>query len=304
MKNISFNLNFFFLGLFISSGLIITHNSVILANSVNSRQSSLQNQNLQTKTTPENLVKEELPLNKSTNSKVNDIKVSSQQLVGTWMVAATNDSGEKYVNTIMYSSDGTFLHIQTTNSGDWFVISQGTWQVTNNILYENIQGGENIEGSVKFLSSNEFVYQSENSTTNWQKVNINQNLSANQLIGTWSIADLLKNGSSIIETPIRTGLVKLVKLNSDGTSNFKITDARVIVPGADIPIRRFSGTWSYINSGNADGLLLLKDSQGKLISIGRINWSSEQSFIYVNPSSIQSGSGKVERFDRSNLSVN
>ncbi len=301
MKNINFKLNPFLLGLLISSGLIITHNSSTIANPVNSLRSSVQN--LQSKTTPKNLVTEELPLTKSTDSKVNGIKVSSQQLVGTWMATGTDDSGDKYTSSIMYSPDGTYLQIYTTSNGDWFFLTSGTWRVANNILYENIEGGDNIEGPVKFLSNNEFVYQGDNGVTKWQKVNINQNLSANQLVGTWSIAGLLKNGSSIIETPIRTGLVKLVKLNSDGTFSYKTTDARVIVPGADIPIRRFSGTWSYLNSGNEDGLLFLRDSQGKLFTIGRINWSSEQSFIYVHPSKSRDSLGRVEKFERSTLSV-
>lgn len=293
MHKISLKSILLLVSLSISAGLTFANNSQTVATTVKS--SELSSQSLQVKKANNDLATKNLQQHQSTNSKANGIKLSSQQLVGSWAVTGTKNSGEKYTDTIIYSPDGTYLQIYTANNGYWFIQAQGTWRVSNNILYENPSSGERLQGSVKFTSNNEFLYRSKEDTTKWQKVNINQNSSANQLLGTWSIKE-----KSIYYRQIST----LIKFNSDGT--FRYAQKEII--GTYLTVNKASGTWQYLNIGCADGFLLLKDSQGKLISMSSINWSSNGSFLNIHRSQYNPGEntyskGKIEEFRHTDIRI-
>lgn len=293
MHKISLKSILLLVSLSISAGLTFAHNSQTVATTVKS--SGLSSQSLQAKKANNDLVTKNLQQYKSLNSKANGIKLSSRQLFGSWSVTGTDNSGNKYIDTIIYSPDGTYIHIYTLNNGHWFIKAQGTWRVSNNILYENPRSGEKLKGSVKFTSNNEFLYQSEKGITKWQKVNINRNLSANQLLGTWSIKE-----KSIYYRPMST----LIKFNSDGT--FFYSEKEII--GSYLTEQKKSGTWQYLNIGYADGFLLLKDSQEKLIYMSSINWSSNGSFLNIHRSQYNPGKetyskGKKEEFRRTKVKI-
>lgn len=281
------------LSLSICGGLMFANNSQTVATTVET--SKMDSRSLQAKTVDHNLTTKKIQSNQSINSKANGLKISSQQLVGSWFVTGTNNSGKKYASTIIYSPDGTYLQIYTAHNGNWFIQAQGTWRVSNNILYENLGTGEKLQGQVKFNSNNEFLYQGKNGSTKWQRVNINQNLSANQLLGTWSVRKIslhFEQNSTLIE------------LNSNGTFRYR----KLELYGGSLREGKASGTWQYLNNGYADGLLLLKDSQSRLISMSSINWSSNGSFVNrhrssFNPQKNQYYGGKKEEFKRTDLRI-
>ncbi|MEM7595657.1 MAG: hypothetical protein AAF383_29830, partial [Cyanobacteria bacterium P01_A01_bin.83] len=163
------------------------------------------------------------------------------------------------------------------------------------------------EGSVKFASNDDLVYVSDNGETKWQRVDVNPNLSKDQLIGTWSIDVQKRVGDSFIDNSFELSNGELIELNSDGTFRYKSIDAGIIGL-SDIVTKKASGTWTYINSGYADGLLLLKDSQGKLVSFSSINWNEDGNFISINRSNYNRDEnkydpGRIEEFERSDLDI-
>ena len=168
------------IGILISIGLNVCNETKTIANPITSvKVLSLAIENTENK----NIVRETKQHN-TVNNKNNSVKSASQQLVGGWTVTTVDDSGKKIQNTIFYDTDGTYYHILTINDLDWYIYNRGSWQVSDGILYENTESGENLKGSIKFISNNEFTYQSENGTTKWQRINSKPNLSAEQLLGT------------------------------------------------------------------------------------------------------------------------
>ncbi|MGD1918888.1 MAG: hypothetical protein ACFCAD_08335 [Pleurocapsa sp.] len=253
-----------------------------------------------------NLTEENYHQNKSANFKNN--KSSSQQIVGTWSTRSVDDPDKKLTSTITYSPDGSFIYIVTLDNGDWYINTTATWKLTGSTLsYQNSESGKNSQGSVKFPSNNEFVYISDGEETKWQRVDVNPNLSKDQLLGTWSIVLQDRVGSSFIDNPFKRSDAKLIELNSDGTFRYKGIDAGIIGL-SDIVTTKASGTWTYINSGYADGFLLLKDSQGNIFSFSSINWNEDGNFISINRSDYNRDQnkydpGRIEEFRRSDLII-
>ena len=299
MNKINLNVFLLFLSLLIGNTLVFSHTYKSRA-----ATKELSAEYLESKQENNNLLRENFYSNRNNNFKNNDTKSSSQQLVGTWAVTSVNDSGEKTANTIMYSPDGTYFNFSTLNNGDWYIFDTGTWKLTSNILYENSEAGKSIQGPVKFISNDEFIYKGDNGETKWQRVNINTNLSEDQLIGTWSIVTQKRIGDTFIDYIV--GIATLIELNSDGTFRYKSIDARYSI--AQIVTERSSGTWTYINSGYADGFLLLNDSQGKLVSFSSINWNDDGNFLNINRSTYdrdknEYSPGRIEKFERSDLII-
>ena len=299
MNKINLNVFLLFLSLLIGNTLVFSHTYKSRA-----ATKELSAEYLESKQENNNLLRENFYSNRNNNLKNNDTKSSSQQLVGTWAVTSVNNSGEKIISTIMYSPDGTYIQLLTLSNGDWYVLNTGTWKLTDNILYENTEAGENIQGPVKFISNDGFVYQGDNEETKWQRVGIDTNLSEDQLIGTWSIVTQKRIGDTFIDYIV--GIATLIELNSDGTFRYKSIDARYSI--AQIVTKRSSGTWTYINSGYADGFLLLNDSQGKLVSFSSINWNDDGNFLNINRSTYdrdknEYSPGRIEKFERSDLII-
>lgn len=246
----------------------------------------------------QNLVRETKQHN-TVNNKNNGIKSASQQLVGGWTATAVSDSGKKIKDTILYDPDGTYSHIITINDQDWYIYNRGSWQISEGILYETLESGERLEGSIKFISNNEFIYQSANGTTKWTRINSKPNLSAEQLLGTWSIRE--KTNSFDFDQSST-----LIELNSNGTFRYEKTE---LIPGSlSWRESKASGTWEYVNAGYADGLLLLRNSQGQLVSIGSVNWTSNGNFLHINrsqydPSKNKYNAGRLEEFRRTDSRI-
>ena len=72
-----------------------------------------------------------------------------------------------------------------------------------------------------------FIYISDNNETKWQRVDVNPNLSQDQLIGTWSAVVQSRMGDSFIDNSFERTDVKLFELNSDGTFRYKGIDAGI-----------------------------------------------------------------------------
>ena len=292
------NFNRFLLSLLIGSALIfLCSYNVATAEELSDKDFGSKYEN-------NNLLRENFHLNSSNSSRNKDNKSSSEQLLGTWAVTSVDDSGNKTTSTIMYSDDGTYILLATLSNGDWYVFNTGTWELTDNVLYENSEAGENLEGSIKFISNDELIYQGDNGETKWQRVGINTNLSEDQLIGTWSIVVQKRIEDTFIDYIV--GIATLIELNSDGTFRYKSIDARYSI--AQIVTKRSSGTWTYINPGYADGFLLLKDSQGQLSAFSSINWNEDGSFLNMNRSTYDRDSnvytpGIIEEFSRTDLII-
>jgi len=227
-----------------------------------------------------------------------NVKSSSQPLVGGWTRTIVNSSGGKGRITAFFDSDGSWFYIATRDNGYWYVLNRGTWRFSNGILSQTTENGKKYEGSLKFLSDNEFSYRDDNNSINkWTKISRKENLSASQLIGTWSIVRM-KRVASVLTRDTRS-ILNLVELNADGT--FRYESARV---GVGVKIKRLTGTWEYTNSGYADGFLILKSSQSKIISVGSIDWTSnKKNFFHIHRSQFnrvknQYSPGRIERFSR------
>lgn len=291
------------IGILISIGLNVCDETKTIANPITSIKVSPE---LAIKNTENKNLVRETKQNNTANYKNNSVKSSSQQLVGGWTVTTVDDSGKKIQDTIFYEPDGTYYHILTINDLDWYIYNRGSWQVSDGILYENTESGENLKGSIKFISNNEFTYQSENGTTKWQRINSKPNLSAEQLLGTWSIVVQDRISGSLINDFYQRAILKLIELNPDGTFRYKSTDARF--SALSIKVSRSAGTWEYVNAGYADGILLLKNSQGQLVSIGSVNWTSNGNFLHLHrsqydPSKNQYTPGRIEEFNRTDLKI-
>ena len=253
----------------------------------------------------QNLVRETKQHN-TVNNKNNSVKSASQQLVGGWTKTIVYESGDKEQATVFIESDGSWSYIITENNGDWYIAARGTWQLSDGILYQEFDDGRSSQGSLNFTSNNEYYYQNENTQGTWTRINSKPNLSAEQLLGTWSIVVQDRIADSLIDNFYERPILKLIELNPDGTFRYKSTDARF--HGVSIKVSRSSGTWEYVNAGYADGILLLKDSQGQLISIGSVNWTANGKFLHINrsqydPSKNQYNAGRLEEFQRTDSSI-
>ncbi len=228
---------------------------------------------------------------------IKNVKSSSQRLVGGWTRAIINDSGGKDWITAFFDSDGSWFYIATRDNGYWYVLNRGTWRLSDGILYQTTEERRKFEGPLKFLSNNEFTYRDyDNSINKWTKISSKQNLSASQLIGTWSIVGM-KRVASVLTRDTKS-ILKLVELNESGT--FRYESARV---GVGVKRKRLTGTWEYTNSGYGDGFLILKSSQGKIVSVGSIDWTSKENFLHIHRSQFnrvknQYSPGRIERFSR------
>lgn len=220
----------------------------------------------------QNLVRETKQHN-TVNNKNNGVKSASQQLVGGWTQTIVYDSGDKEQATVFFEPDGSWYFIRTKENGDWYITTRGTWQLSDGILYQEFDNGNSSQGSLKFTSNNEYYYQNENSQGTWTRINSKPNLSAEQLLNTWSIRE--KTNSIFFEQSST-----LIELNSNGTFRYEKTE---LIAGS-LRVSKASGTWEYVNAGYADGILLLKDSQGQLVSIGSINWTANGKFLHINRS--------------------
>lgn len=237
-------------------------------------------------------------------------KSSAQTLVGGWQREVATSDAQKLRSTVFYNPDGTWLQLTTQADGTWFAVSSGSWQLSGNRLFEQTQAGKNIAGQVKFPSNDTMLYQSEDSSSNvsgeWNRISPNSNLSANQLLGTWSIVLQDRVAGGLIDNFNEKSILKLIELNPDGTFRYKSSDARFAFNG--ITVTRNSGTWEYINNGYADGMLVLRDNEGREISVGSVNWSADGEFLYITRSNRDANTntlsgGKVEKFQRSDLVV-
>jgi hypothetical protein len=252
-----------------------------------------------------NLVRERKQHN-TVNTKNNSVKSASQQLVGGWTQTIVYDSGDKEQATVFFEPDGSWYFITTKTNGDWYITARGTWQLSDGILSQEFDNGNSSQGSLKFTSNNEYYYQSENSQGTWTRINSKSNLSAEQLLGTWSIVVQDRISGNLIDDFSQRQILKLIELNPDDTFRYESSDVRF--PALGIKVSRSSGTWEYVNAGYADGILLLKDSQGQLVSIGSVNWSSNGKFLHIHrsqydPSKNQYTSGRIEYFNRTDLRI-
>ena len=71
---------------------------------------------------------------------------------------------------------------------------------------------------------------------------------------------------------------------------------------------RYTKIKPKIAIAEADGLLLLKDSQGKLFSFSSINWNDDGNFININRSDFDRDKnkyipGRIEEFKRLDLII-
>ena len=259
-----------------------------------------------TKNTENNNLVREIKQHNTVNYKNKSVKTSSQQLVGGWTQTIVYESGDKEQGTVFFEPDGSWYFITTKTNGDWYITARGTWQLSDGILSQEFDNGNSSQGSLKFTSNNEYYYQSENSQGTWTRINSKSNLSAEQLLGTWSIVVQDRIGGNLIDDFSQRQILKLIELNPDGTFRYESSDVRF--PSLGIKVSRSSGTWEYVNAGYADGILLLKDSQGQLISIGSINWTANGKFLHINrsqydPSKNQYNAGRLEEFRRTDLRI-
>lgn len=253
----------------------------------------------------QNLVRETKQHN-TVNNKNNGVKSASQQLVGGWTQTIVYDSGDKEQATVFFEPSGSWYFITTRTNGDWYITARGTWQLSDGILYQKFENGRSSQGSLKFTSNNEYYYQSENSQGTWTRINSKPNLSAEQLLGTWSIVVQDRIGDGLIDDISQIHISRLIELNSDGTFRYENLDGRHLQLG--YRVSRSSGTWEYVNAGYADGILILTDSQGQLFSIGSLNWTSKGNFLHIhrsqyNPSKNQYTTGRIEEFNRTDLRI-
>lgn len=305
MNRLSLQIRLLLISLLIGNGTIILNDLKTIANPIQSQKVS--HELLIKKTENKNLASKKLELNNKVNYKNNSIKSSSQRLVGGWTKTLVFSSGEKEQATVFFEPGNSWYMIRTEENGDWYIISSGTWKLSNGILYQTTEDGKSHRGSLKFLSNNEYFYKSENSQDKWRKISSNKNLSAKQLLGTWSIIAMKRRSGHLMINFSERSVLKLIELNANGTFRYKSTDATF--PSLGIEIIRRSGTWEYINAGYADGFLLLKNSQGKLLSVSSVNWSSKGGFLNIhrsqyNKNKNQYSTGKIEKFEPTKLRIN
>lgn len=259
-----------------------------------------------TRNTEKNNLLRKTKQHNAVNNKNNSVKSASQQLVGGWTKTIVYDSGDKEQGTVFFETDGSWYFITIETNGDWYVKARGTWQLSDGILYQKFDNGRSSQGSLKFTSNNEYYYQSENGQGTWTRISSKPNLSAEQLLGTWSIVFQKRISGTLIEDFSQTYISRLIELNPDGTFRYEYLDGRHLQWG--YRVGRNSGTWEYVNAGYADGILLLKDSQGQLVSIGSVNWTSNGSFLHIHrsqydPSKNQYTAGRIEEFNRTDSRI-
>lgn len=250
----------------------------------------------------------EIKQQNTVNNKNNSVKSASQQLVGGWTNKLISDSGEEYQQTGFFAPDGTYSAFITRNAV-WYLANKGTWSFENGTLYQNSEmTGKKSNGTINFVSQDKYTYNSSttNNKTTWQKVVPDPNLSAEQLFGTWSIVFQERVGGGLIDDISQTLISRLIELNPDGTFRYENLDGRHLQLG--YRVGRSSGTWEYLNNGYADGLLSLKDSQGKLISIGSVNWTSNGNFLHIHLSQFDFNKneytlGRIEKFNRTDSRI-
>lgn len=235
-----------------------------------------------------------------------------QTLVGVWTSEPYMYKGEKRQNTAFFEPDGTYSLIVSVADGViWYVADRGTWSLENNTLYQNSQlRGTQSQGAM-ILSQDKYVYQGStaDASTTWQKIAPKPNLSAQQLVGTWAIESMnVRNNQIVPDLGNFTQMeLNLIELNADGT--FRIQSSNLTVPDY-MKESTASGTWEYVNNGFADGILILKDSQGQVLSVSSVNWSSDNSSVFI----INSGkvdvaksefeNGKVEKLIPTDQKIN
>lgn len=242
---------------------------------------------------------------KNFSYKTNDKKSSSKSLVGGWFSSTIFD-GEKVDLIVFYQPDGTYFSIATIRDVHWFILGTGTWQFSDGTLYKKSEDGEEKESAIEFISDDEFHYQA-NEEDKWQRVSQNNNLSASQLLGTWNIFGTKRTDSGFASLSESVTLTQeRIELKSDGTFQYARKKANLVygssLHDSFIDRTQLSGTWEYVNAGYADGFLILKDSQGQVISVSSIYWRSDGSFLHVNrneydKSNNQSTLGKIEIFE-------
>lgn len=231
-------------------------------------------------------------------------KLSAETLVGAWI--HKTDSGT--ISRIYYQSDGTWIDFITLPDGAWALYEKGTWQLVDGLLYRRTETGKEYKIKLELISSNEhdIYYLPSNKRERRERIVINSNLSADRLLGTWSIILQDKVAGGLIDNFGEKSILKLIELNPDGTFRYKSSDARFAFNG--IMVTRNNGTWEYINNGYADGILVIRNNEGQEIVAGNINWSTDKEFIYVTRSDrdIETNTlsgGKIEKFQRSNLTI-
>ncbi len=305
MNKLSLRIKLLLISLLIGNGTIILNNLKTVATPIQLQKVS--HKSLLKETENKNLANKKLELNNKLNSKNNSIKSSSQRLVGGWTKTLVFSSGKKKQATVFFEPGNSWYMIVTEDNGDWYIISSGTWKLSNGILYQTTEDGKSYKGYLKFLSNNEYFYKSENSQGKWQKISSNKNISTKQLLGTWSIIVMKRLSGHLMINFSERSVLKLIELNANGTFRYESTDARF--PFIGIKVIRRSGTWEYINTGYADGFLLLKNSQGKLLSVSSVNWSSKGGFFNIhrsqyNKNKNQYSTGKIEKFEPTKLRIN
>lgn len=241
-------------------------------------------------------------------------KQSAPTLTGTWAKEILDfDSGEKIQHIIFYTTDGSYEHYVTRPNGTWYELGRGTWQLNNGILSERSQTGETFQGSVKFNSNDEFYYNNneENSTVNgiWSRATPSDRISTKELVGTWSLKEVKDYGDGRLNESLSLNdqfSIKLLELNSDGTFRYKDTDGSFATTG--ITTSTVSGTWQLLDSGLADGVLLLEDSNGRVISGGALNKTADGTLIQIHRSVLdrsknQLSEGRIEKLTPSDLDI-
>lgn len=243
----------------------------------------------------------------------NKSNATAQTLIGGWTGKSyiDIDHGEHRQQTTFFEPDGTYSSIISGQVG-WYLADRGTWSLENNTLYQTSEmTGKKSQGAMNFASQDKYVYVSStsNDETIWQKVAPKPNLSAEQLVGTWAIEPLdIKDGRVVPDLSHFTKMeLKLVELNADGT--FRYQSSNLTVPGY-LKEGNANGTWEYINNGFADGILILKNSQGQTISVSSVNWSSQGDyFVNINrtdfdPAQNKWITGKAEKFIPTDQNIN
>lgn len=241
-------------------------------------------------------------------------KQSAQTLSGTWTKEILDfDSGETIQHTIFYNTDGSYEHYVTRPNGTWYELGTGTWQLNNGVLLEQSQTGKTSQGSVKFNSDNEFYYNNnrENSLVNgkWSRATPSDRISTNELVGTWSLKEMKDYDNGKLSESLKLNnqfSVKLLELNPDGTFRYKDTDGSFATTG--ITTSTVRGTWKLIDNGLADGVLLLKDTNGRAISGGTLNKTADGTLIQIHrsvldPSNNQLSKGRIEKLTSSDLDI-
>lgn len=240
----------------------------------------------------------------------NNLNKSSSQLIGGWSQETTLDSGEKVKYIAFFQANNSWTLFVRRVSGVWYEVNQGTWELSDNILYQTDSSGKEYKGALNFTSENEYVFKSYTSEAQgiWQRLNPKGNLSKEQLVGTWSLKDMnWTNGGFYESLSLRNqSSIKLLELNSDGTFRYKNTDGSFATTG--ITTSRNHGIWEYVDNGFEDGMLLLKNTQGQLFSRGSINLNDDGSFFYIHRAELDRqtnklSGGKIERFSRSELKI-